>query len=482
LKTNIKISIIIIGAISLLMTITTPYVYGEEGATNYVFNPITNSSGVITTFFTSTVNIKTNIVTGTTYSGSPPPSCSQETYTFSYQNNVVQKSDGSWSWIQQALIVGQSASCYTIEFWPNLATMPNTADTGATMETQYPTLWTSAGTQLAFEIDGRGNPTTSHDNVNDFLLSATGAHSVSTYIYPNQINNTPTITYYHDSQQDFGIVGPCDPLICPTTTFTGGSGTITYSKVNPFTGACTNAPGQFMGGSNGLCYQTGEDSNMLYSYVSSHEQGFGLASLVQYQHNSGAGVGMVQVNITPQSTSDTLLIAVGSNINSVQGVTDNRGSIYNELPPGSATGTPNNAYSSIWYGHPADSGFGITITVTMTGSAGDADVFVYEINNIQSGTIYVSNGHGTYSSTPSVGSMSPSTSGFALGVFGDSVGCGTNLGAGTGFIIHQGLYRGASEYSVPSSGVSTTVPFSGSFTCSSSGYVWSESAAVFLSK
>jgi hypothetical protein len=469
----------LLSVIVIIAIMNLPFSSGQVGDVNFILTPTTNSAGDITTSFSATLSISTSIKGTSSSSGALVGCSSSVTYLWDYQNNLPQPSSGSgnYSWIQQVLEFGKTASCYTIEYWPDLHLFPNTVDVNSSMLTTYPNLWNTSGNQVAFSIEGTSPSTSSYDTVYAFELSGSGAHSETAYIYPFQLTNSPTITYYSSSQEDFGVVGTGNGAFA---TFTGGSGTITYSGVLPFTGACETIPisggGTFFGGpGSGLCYQTGENSTMVYSDIASNNvQTFSAENIVQMVHAGEAGQYSLSETLSPKSTSDLLVVGVGSNYNPVTALNDSQGNTYTELSSASNSGGPSDSYASIWYTKP-ESTSSDTINI-YTGSGGDADVFIYEISNAQK-EFTSSTGSGAYTVTPSVSQFTPYI-GFVLGVVGDNVGCQSSLAAGTNYTLYTTSpnYRGISEYSLPWPKGSTTAPFSGSFSCSASGYQWSEAA------
>jgi hypothetical protein len=363
-RSNNWVSFTVLFVITTLVLFNSRLVSAQEGATNYVLSPTTSSSGIVASSLAATVSISTSI-TGTPGGSAHLTGCSSSVdYLWDYQNNVLQSYDESYSWIQQILSVGKSASCYTIEFWPDKYLDPNEMVESAKMITQYPTEWNTSGNTAEFEIIG-DTPSGTSDNINEFSLVGMGAHSLTSTIKASALGSGLTVAYSTLSQQDFTLSGVSSPS-SPDATFTAGSGTITYGGNLPYTGACDVTSGG--GGSFGLCYQSAENSNMLYTNIQSNNvQGFSLVSDVQDTTNSMDGLSSVSVVLTPENPSDILVVAVGSNIYSVTSVVDSQGNDYTEAGSYSASGNPENAFASIWWARISGGSTPDAITATLGG-------------------------------------------------------------------------------------------------------------------
>lgn len=451
------------------------YVSGD-GAYNYALNPTTSSGGGVATELFANASISQTISGTSTYPFGPMNCSSSVNYLWGYQNNVLDSSSYNNTWIQEALIVGNNASCFTIEDWSNVLVDNNPTSSIGSMVTSYPNFWNSSGTTVSFGIEGISGATASNDSVFDFVLTGQNiSTSVTDYIYPGTMPGNPTIVYSNTSQQNFILVASCCSL---SATFTQGYGTITYSGVSSFTGTCYTSTGG--GGINGYCYQSGETGNMNYGNIdSNHVQTFGLQTeVLQTAHNSGLGTTSVSISILPDSTSDYLFLGVGDNEGPVTGVSWSASPTWIELTDGSSSGAVD-GYASIWYAS-VPSGITSSISITASGFSGSgaADLFLWEVTNVNItliNTPVVTTGN--YYSEPNVTAFSTFPNGFLMGTFGDGVGCQPTITGGSGFTFISGSWRAGGEYIAPFSGSSSTIPFGGYFQCSgglSPSYTWVE--------
>ena len=82
------------------------------------------------------------------------PYCSPIAGDWSDQNNWLQDSHYTYSWIQEAVIVAGPAtggnSCFTVEFWPDYYTSPNPDSYG--FQIGFSSSFYNAGASIAFQI------------------------------------------------------------------------------------------------------------------------------------------------------------------------------------------------------------------------------------------------------------------------------------------------------------------------------------------